>query len=83
METRPLSGFSANALKGLAMLTMFIDHVAYLVAPNRGPLYAGLHLIGAFTAPILFYFVTEGYRHTRNANRYTLRLALSLIRLYL
>lgn len=76
METRPLSGFSANTLKGLAMLTMFIDHFAYLVAPNRGPLYAGLHLIGAFTAPILFYFVAEGYRHTRNANRYTLRLAL-------
>lgn len=76
METVQSKGFSANTLKCLAMATMFIDHFAYLIAPNRGPLYGALHFIGSVTAPILFYFVAVGYRHTRNANQYALRLAL-------
>lgn len=54
METAQSKGFSANTLKCLAMATMFIDHFAYLIAPNRGPLYGALHFIGSVTAPILF-----------------------------
>lgn len=76
MEKKQFLGFSANTLKGVAMLTMFIDHLAYLAAPNRGLLYAVLHFIGSVTAPILFYFVTVGYHHTCNVNKYTIRLGL-------
>lgn len=69
-------GLSANQLKCVAMAAMLIDHAAYLAAPNRGLLYAVLHFIGSITAPILFYFVAVGYHHTRNADKYTARLAL-------
>lgn len=63
-------------LKGIAMATMLIDHLAYLIVPDRGLLYAVMHFIGSCTAPILFYFVAEGYHHTRNANKYIVRLIL-------
>ena len=69
-------GFSANRIKCLALAAMFTDHLAYLIAPDRGPLYTALHFIGAAAAPVLFYFAAEGYRRTRSVRRYLARLAL-------
>ena len=33
-----------------------------------------MHLIGRMTCPIMCFFIAEGYYHTRDLNRYTLRL---------
>ena len=69
-------GISANTLKLIAILAMLCDHIALLFVPPYTALWVGMHLVGRITGPVMFFFVAEGYRHTRSANRYTLRLAL-------
>ena len=66
----------ANQIKLLAILAMTIDHIAWLVFPgySKAPLALRMHLIGRMTCPIMCFFIAEGYHHTRDLNRYTLRL---------
>lgn len=73
-EARP--GLTANALKLIAVAAMLIDHTAAAFVPATSALGIVMHFIGRITGPTMFYFIAEGYRHTRNPNRYTLRLAL-------
>ena len=69
-------GLSANALKTIAIVAMLIDHLAHaLVAPGSFA-YVAMRFVGRQTAPIMFYFIAEGYRHTRDKNKYSLRLAV-------
>jgi len=75
MEVRH-GGLSANALKCLAIVAMLIDHTALTFLPPSSTAYIIMRFIGRFTAPIMFYFVVEGYHRTRDINRYTLRMAL-------
>ncbi len=69
-------GLSANALKTIAILAMVIDHYAagFMIATQ--PLTILMRGIGRITAPIMFYFLVEGYHKTRNINKYTLRMFL-------
>jgi len=67
--------FSANALKLIAIIAMLIDHTAHLFLPPASTAYIVMRFIGRITAPVMFYFVAEGYRRTKNINRYTMRLA--------
>lgn len=41
---------------------------------SKAPLALLMHLIGRMTCPIMCFFIAEGYYHTRDLNRYTLRL---------
>ena len=63
-------GLSGNALKVIAIIAMTIDHVAWMrieaYEQAEVPLQIFLHCIGRLTAPIMFFFVAEGYHHTRN-----------------
>lgn len=77
-------GFSANALKWVAIAAMLIDHTAWLfVGDYYGLLGSVLHAVGRITGPTMFFFIAEGYHRTRNANRYTLRLFLFAVVSYL
>ena len=67
-------GFSGNTLKLIAIAAMFIDHVAWAFVPTESPLALVMHLIGRTTAPIMCFFVAEGYYHTHDLRRYMLRL---------
>jgi len=71
-------GFSANTLKLIAIVAMTIDHLASLLYPGfpKEPLPLVMHLIGRLTAPIMIYFIAEGYFHTRNVKKYIGRLLL-------
>ena len=73
-------GLSGNALKLIAIAAMTIDHVAWMgieaYSQAETPLLIFLHIIGRLTAPIMFFFVAEGYHHTHNFRRYLGRLAL-------
>lgn len=82
MQTRGLSG---AALKGIALLTMLIDHFAAVF--YAGSLYAGrrifsysvyltLRILGRLAFPIYAFLLVEGCRHTRSAPKYLLRLLL-------
>lgn len=78
-------GLSASTLKYIAIAAMLIDHVAAGFLPDgySTPLGVVMHFIGRITGPTMFFFIAEGYHHTRNANRYTLRLGLFAIISYL
>lgn len=55
---------------------MTIDHFTDLVYPGfpAVPLAIFLHIIGRLTAPIMWFFISEGYHYTHNIKKYMLRL---------
>ena len=71
---------STNTLKIVAIIAMVSDHIPYLSATWQGDYYTQpwvlMHAFGRVTAPVFFYLIAVGYRRTRNANRYTIRLLI-------
>ena len=69
---------NANHLKMIAILAMTIDHICDLAYPGfpAAPVAIGLHIIGRLTAPIMWFFVSEGYYYTRNVKKYMLRMGI-------
>jgi len=69
-------GLTSNAVKVIAIIAMTIDHAATIFFPRYSvdlPV-LGMHIIGRLTAPIMMFFIVEGYYHTRNLKKYLLRL---------
>jgi len=91
MESTLLSkkGLSGNVLKIIAIIAMTIDHAAWLLYPGfvMGPVAIVMHVIGRITAPVMMFFISEGYHFTRNRKKYLARLlifaAISYIPYYL
>ncbi|MGN0695708.1 MAG: TraX family protein [Oscillospiraceae bacterium] len=69
-------GLSACAVKYIAVLAMLIDHAAWCFVSTYSPLGIIMHTIGRITAPVMTYFLAEGFHCTRNVNRYLLRLGI-------
>ena len=69
---------NTNHLKMIAIIAMTIDHIADLIYPGfpANPICIFLHIIGRLTAPIMWFFICEGYYYTRNIKKYILRLFL-------
>lgn len=71
-------GLSGNALKVIAIIAMTIDHLAWVGIETyeqaETPEQIFLHIIGRLTAPIMIFFVAEGYHHTHDYRRYLRRL---------
>lgn len=63
-------------LKYLAIAAMLLDHIAWAFVPTASLLGQFLHFVGRLTAPVMAYFIAEGYFHTRNVKKYALRLGL-------
>lgn len=70
----PLNAFK---LKLIAIGAMLIDHIAFAFI-NDSSLASGriMHFIGRLTAPIMCFFIAEGYKHTRSIWRYFGRLLI-------
>ena len=64
---------SAFALKLLALLSMVCDHTAAVLL-TVSPLYDPLRAFGRMAFLIYAFFLAEGFRRTRSAPRYALRL---------
>lgn len=69
---------NSNHLKLIAILAMTIDHFTDLFYPNfpAEPLPIVFHIIGRLTAPIMWFFICEGFYYTKNVKKYMLRLGL-------
>lgn len=66
-------------IKYIAIAAMLLDHLAaFLLTPEKYPalivLYVIMRTIGRIAAPVMFYFLTEGYIHTLSKRNYCLRL---------
>ena len=66
---------SASALKIIAIIAMTIDHLGWMFVPTESKAGWIMHFIGRLTFPLMCYFITEGYHHTRDLRKYFLRLA--------
>lgn len=69
---------NSNHLKMIAITAMTIDHFSDLIYPQFpvNPVNIFLHIIGRLTAPVMWFFICEGYYYTRNVKKYILRLFL-------
>ena len=76
MSMKRSCGLSADAIKLIAVIAMTADHIAWCVAPGYDTrLWVMLlHIAGRITAPVMWFFVAEGYCRTHNLRRYALRL---------
>lgn len=74
-------GLNSNQLKVIAILAMTLDHLICVVYPNYPTEWWILlcHAIGRLTAPIMWYFIAEGYHYTHNVKKYAGRLFLFAI----
>lgn len=62
---------SSFLLKIIACITMFIDHVGYLVHHGKMSFY---NFIGRISFPIFAFQISEGYCYTKNLKKYMFRL---------
>lgn len=58
-------------LKLIACITMFIDHIGYVVFNGESSFF---NYIGRLSFPIFAFQISEGYLHTRNIKKYIIRL---------
>lgn len=67
---------NSNHLKIIAIIAMTIDHFSDLIYPGfpANSIAIFLHIIGRLTAPIMWFFVCEGYYYTHDVKKYILRL---------
>ncbi len=67
---------NSNHLKMIAIIAMTIDHIADLIYPGfpANPITISLHIIGRLTAPIMWFFICEGFYYTKNLKKYLLRM---------
>ena len=67
---------NSNHLKIIAIIAMTIDHIADLLYPGMPNIFISnvMHIICRLTAPIMFFFICEGYHYTKNVKNYISRL---------
>ena len=63
-----------NTLKYIAVIAMLCDHLALAFVGMDNPLGIAMRVFGRLTAPIMCYFLVEGYMHTRSKKKYGARL---------
>jgi len=75
---------SAFALKMIAVITMLIDHIGAFILLRVGELassqiYFSMRSIGRIAFPIFAYLIANGCKHTKNIDKYLLRLGIFAI----
>lgn len=62
---------NAFVLKIIACITMFIDHLGYLIFDGKA---SWLNYVGRLAFPIFAFQISEGYIHTKDVKKYLFRL---------
>lgn len=73
--TKPNQGLSSFFLRNLAMVLMLIDHLAASFWPDL----LFLRYIGRLAFPLFAFLIVEGYCHTKNFQKYLLRILATAI----
>lgn len=78
MQTGYEKGLNGNQLKLVAIAAMTIDHLVWTLFPgyNTEWYVVLFHIIGRLTAPIMWFFIAEGYHYTHDIKKYAGRLFL-------
>ncbi|MFA9396963.1 MAG: TraX family protein [Clostridiaceae bacterium] len=63
-----------NELKYIAIIAMLLDHIGMFFIPVTNPGGCILRVLGRLTAPIMCFFIAEGYFYTKSKKNYGLRL---------
>lgn len=63
---------SAFYLKIIALLCMAVDHIGFVFFPGS----LALRVIGRLSFPIFAFMIAQGFKHTRDARKYLVRLAI-------
>jgi len=63
-----------NTLKYIAVVAMLLDHIGMFFVPVTTLPGMLLRVVGRLTAPIMCFFLAEGFRHTSSRKKYGLRL---------
>lgn len=71
-----IQGLNRDVIKYIAMVTMLLNHIAHVFLAQGTVLCEVFEDVGYFTAPVMCYFLVEGYAYTRSKVRYGLRLLL-------
>lgn len=66
---------STFALKIIACITMFIDHIGYVIFDGS----SYFNYIGRIAFPIFAFQISQGYIHTKNVKKYLIRLLMFAI----
>lgn len=66
---------NAFVLKIVACVTMFIDHIGYIIFGK----FSFFNYIGRLAFPIFAFQIAEGYKHTKNIKKYFFRLLIFAI----
>ena len=67
---------SRDMLKYIAIFAMLLDHIAWYLLPFSSPWAQTFHVVGRVTAPVMCFFLAQGYCYTRSLPRYFARLLL-------
>ena len=70
METTVKNGLSSNAIKIIAAITMFIDHLGFMLFPQVRI----LRIIGRLSMPLFAYMIAQGCRYTKNKLKHFLTI---------
>lgn len=76
MKMNKGKGLNANQLKLIAITAMTVDHLIWTVCPGYSTVWWVMlcHILGRLTAPIMWFFIVEGYYHTHDVKKYAIRL---------
>lgn len=75
-QTDKRNGLNANELKLIAIAAMTADHLTWTLFPGYAKEWyvVALHVLGRLTAPIMWFFIAEGYHYTHDLKKYAVRL---------
>ena len=65
-----------NLMKYIAVAAMIIDHCALVFVGMNKPLGMAMRVVGRLTAPIMCYFLVEGFVYTHSKKKYGTRLLI-------
>ena len=76
MDNKMKIELNRDQIKYIAVFTMLLNHVANIFLQPGTFACEALKDIGYFTAPVMCWFLVEGYRYTRSVKKYAGRLLI-------